>query len=84
MVRYSDLIRDLEPTMKRILDSIEVEPTPAFVEEVREQAERQRNYKSRHQHSPEKFDLDPERIRSDLGVRLRRDQALRSCRLTRL
>ena len=67
VVRYSDLIQDLEPTMKRILDFIEVEPTPAFVEEVRAQAERQRNYKSRHQHSPEKFDLDPERIRRDLG-----------------
>ena len=67
VVRYSDLLQDLEPTMKRILDFIEVEPTQAFVEEVREQAERQRNYKSRHQHSPEKFDLDPERIRSDLG-----------------
>ena len=67
VVRYSDLLQDLEPTMKRILDFIEVEPTPAFVEEVREQAERQRNYKSRHQHSPEKFDLDPERIRRDLG-----------------
>ena len=46
VVRYSDLIQDLEPTMKRILDFIEVEPTPAFVEEAREQAERQRNYKS--------------------------------------
>ncbi|HEY7052786.1 MAG TPA: sulfotransferase [Mycobacterium sp.] len=67
VVRYSDLLQDLEPTMKRILDFIEVEPSQAFVEEVREQAERQRNYKSRHQHSPEKFDLDPERIRKDLA-----------------
>ena len=67
IVRYSDLLQNLEPTMKRILDFIEIEPTPAFVEEVRAQAERQRTYKSRHQHSPEKFDLDPERIRRDLG-----------------
>ncbi len=67
VVRYSDLLDDLEPTMKRILDFIEVEPTEAFVEEVRLQAERQRNYTSRHQHSPEKFDLDPERIRRDLA-----------------
>ena len=62
VVRYTDLLQDLEPTMKRILDFIEVEPTPAFLEEVRAQAERQRTYTSRHQHSPEKFDLDPERI----------------------
>lgn len=67
VVRYTDLLHDLEPTMKRILDFIEVEPTPAFLEELRAQAERQRNYKSRHQHSPEKFDLDPERIRRDLA-----------------
>lgn len=53
--------------MKRILDFIEVEPIPAFVEEVRAQAEKQRTYKSRHQHSPDKFDLDPERIRRDLA-----------------
>ena len=67
VVRYSDLIENLEPTIERILEFIEVEPTPAFREEVRAQAERQRTYKSRHQHSPEKFDLDPERIRRELG-----------------
>lgn len=67
VVRYTDLLQNLEPTMKRILDFIEVEPSAAFVEEVRAQAEKQRAYKSRHQHSPEKFNLDPERIRRDLG-----------------
>lgn len=67
IVRYTDLLQDLEPTMKRILDFIEIDPTPEFVEEVQAQAERQRNYKSRHKHSPEKFDLDPERIRRDLA-----------------
>ncbi len=67
VVRYVDLLQTLEPTMQRILDFIEVEPSAAFVEEVRAQAERQRNYKSRHQHSPEKFNIDPERIRRDLA-----------------
>lgn len=67
VVRYTDLLQNLEPTMQRILDFIEIEPSAAFVEEVRAQAERQRSYKSRHQHSPEKFDLDPERIRRDLA-----------------
>jgi LPS sulfotransferase NodH len=67
VVRYSDLLGDLEPTIKRILDFIEVEPTPAFREELRAQAERQRTYTSRHEHSPEQFGLTPERIRADLG-----------------
>ena len=67
VVRYTDLLGDLEPTMKRILDFIEVEPSPGFVAEVAAQAEKQRSYTSKHQHSPEKFNLDPQRIRRDLS-----------------
>ena len=51
VVRYTDLLQNLEPTMKRILDFIEIEPSAAFVEEVRAQAEKQRSYKSRQQQS---------------------------------
>ena len=67
VVRYEDLINDLEPTMERILDFIEIKPTEAFVEEVREQAARQRSYTSSHEHSPQQFGIAPERIRADLG-----------------
>lgn len=67
VVRYPDLLENLQPTIARILDFVEVEPTAAFLEEVREQAERQRAYTSRHEHSPEQFGLTAERIRSDLG-----------------
>jgi hypothetical protein len=67
IVRYEDLINDLEPTMERILDFIEIEPSEEFVEEVRAQAERQRAHKSGHEHSPQQFGLAPERIRQDLG-----------------
>jgi omega-hydroxy-beta-dihydromenaquinone-9 sulfotransferase len=67
VVRYEDLINDLEPTMARILDFIEIKPTEAFVEEVREQSARQRSYTSRHEHSPQQFGIAPERIRQDLG-----------------
>jgi len=67
VVRYEDLINDLEPTMERILDFIEVKPTEAFVEEVREQAARQRSYTSQHGHSPSQFGLTPDRIQADLG-----------------
>jgi omega-hydroxy-beta-dihydromenaquinone-9 sulfotransferase len=67
VVRYEDLLQNLEPTMKRILDFIEIDPGEQFQEEVRQQAERQRSYTSRHEHSPDQFGLDPERIRADLG-----------------
>jgi omega-hydroxy-beta-dihydromenaquinone-9 sulfotransferase len=67
VVRYEDLINDLDPTMERILDFIEIKPTEAFVEEVREQAARQRSYTSNHGHSPSQFGLTPDRIRADLG-----------------
>jgi hypothetical protein len=67
VVRYEDLIGNLEPTMARILDFVEVKPSAAFEEEVRAQGERQRSYTSRHAHSPDQFGLSPERIKSDLG-----------------
>jgi hypothetical protein len=67
VVRYEDLLQNLEPTMERILDFIEVKPRAEFADEVRQQAEKQRGYTSRHQHSPDKFGFDPERIRADLG-----------------
>jgi hypothetical protein len=67
IVRYEDLINDLESTMERILDFVEIKPTEAFVDEVREQAARQRSYTSGHGHSPSQFGLTPERIQADLG-----------------
>jgi hypothetical protein len=67
VVRYEDLIGDLEPTIDRILKFVEIEPTSVFREEVRAQAERQRTYKSRNEHSPQQFGLAPDRIRQDLG-----------------
>jgi omega-hydroxy-beta-dihydromenaquinone-9 sulfotransferase len=67
VVRYEDLLQNLEPTMERILNFIEVKPSEAFQAEVRAQADRQRCYTSSHEHSPEQFGLDPERIRTDLG-----------------
>ena len=67
VVRYTDLLHNLEPTIKRILDFIEIDPPQTFLDEIHAQHEKQRTYKSRHQHSPEKFHLDPDRIRHDLG-----------------
>lgn len=65
VVRYTDLITDLEATMTRILKFIEIDPAPEYLDEVRTQAQRQTSRTSRHEHSPERFGLDPERIRRD-------------------
>ena len=67
MVRYTDLLQNLEPTIARIVEFLEIEPSAEFLEEVRAQAERQRTYQSGHKHSPDKFGLSPERIRKDLA-----------------
>ena len=71
VVRYEDLINDLEPTMERILDFIEIKPTEAFVEEVRAQAGRQRCYTSSHEHSPGQIRTRPEAHPSRPRLRLR-------------
>ena len=67
VVRYTDLLQNLEPTIARIVEFLEIEPSAEFLEEVRAQAERQRTYTSGHKHSPDKFGLSPERIRKDLA-----------------
>ena len=66
IVTYPRMMNDLEPTMREVLDFLEIEPTPAFHDKVREQAEKQRTRHSEHQYSPEKFGLTADRIRSDL------------------
>lgn len=67
VVRYTDLLENLEPTIDRIVEFLEIEPTEAFRQEVRAQAEKQRSYQSKHKHSPDRFGLSPDRIRADLG-----------------
>ena len=47
--------------------SMKLHATRQEIDEVRAQAERQRSYTSRHEHSPSQFGLAPERIRADLG-----------------
>jgi hypothetical protein len=66
IVTYPRLMNDLENTLREILEFIEVEPSPEFVEIVREQAKKQLGRRSEHEYSPEKFGLTAERIRSDL------------------
>lgn len=67
VVTYPEMMGDLEATMRELVDFLEIEPAPSFWERVREQAARQRDRRSPHQYSLEKFGLTPERIHRDLA-----------------
>jgi hypothetical protein len=66
IVRYPDLMNDFENTMKRLVDFLELQPAPEFWDKVREQAQKQEKYQSKHAYSLAKFGLDEARIRRDL------------------
>ncbi len=66
VVRYPDLMQNLESTMQGLLDFLEIAPTPEFQDKLRAQAEKQRSHKSRHSYSLEQYGLTEERIRTDL------------------
>jgi len=66
IVRYPDLMHDLERTLAALVEFCELQPPPAFLERVREQADRQRQHQSQHRYAPEQFGLTAERIRRDL------------------
>ena len=67
VVPYPKLMNDFEATMKEVVEFLEIEPTAEFYEKVRQQAEKQKGYKSKHAYSLEKFGLNEKRIREDLA-----------------
>lgn len=67
VVPFPRLMTDLEQVTKELLDFIEVEPTPEFLEQLVAKAERQKEWKSGHTYSLDTFGLDEERLRSDLS-----------------
>lgn len=67
IVRYPQLMADLESTMRDIVDFLEIEPPTQFWTRVQQQAIVQRQRKSPHTYSLEKFGLTAEKIRSDLA-----------------
>jgi hypothetical protein len=66
IVRYPDLMNDLEGTISGLVEFLGVEPPPAFFERTREQAVRQRRRRSEHSYAPEQFGLTAARIQDDL------------------
>ena len=71
IVRYPEMMSDLEGTMREVIRFLEIDPHPSFAQRVREQAQRQRERKSAHEYTPEQFGLTADRIRSDLDFVMR-------------
>jgi len=67
VVAYPRLMADFEETMNELVEFLEITPNPSFFEKAKEQAQKQRAYKSPHAYSLEKWGLTEDRIRSDLA-----------------
>jgi hypothetical protein len=67
ILAYPRLMRNFETTMNEMVDFLEIAPAPSFFEAVKEQAQKQRDYKSPHTYSLEKYGLNEDRIRKDLA-----------------
>lgn len=65
IVRYDRMMRDFEGLMTDIADFCELEPTDAQRTAIAEQADRQRNFVSKHSYDLAHFGLTEERIRTD-------------------
>ncbi len=67
VVRFPEIMTDLEGTMERLVDFAGLSPKADFWDRVHAQAEIQRTRKSPHAYSLDKFGLSEERIRQDLA-----------------
>jgi hypothetical protein len=67
ILSYPRLMTDFEATMNELVEFLEITPDPSFFEKVEEQAEKQRDYRSSHAYSLEKWGLTEDRIRDDLA-----------------
>jgi hypothetical protein len=62
VVRFNDLVGDLERTIADIYQRFGFDINPAFAQVLREEAEKARNYRSRHEYSLEPMGLTREQI----------------------
>jgi hypothetical protein len=65
IVPYERMMRDFDTLMDEILAFLDIQPTPALLSAIAEEADTQRRYKSEHQYDLTRFGLDAEQIRRD-------------------
>jgi len=62
VVNYNDLVQDAEHTIAEIYQRLGFEISPAFARVLREEAEKARNYRSKHEYSLEQMGLTREEV----------------------
>ncbi len=67
VIRYPELFSDFERTMRRIALFLGLPITPEVETALREQAERQAVFSSKHRYAPEEFGFTEEEIRRDFA-----------------
>jgi hypothetical protein len=65
IVRFPDLMRDTEQTVRAVYGKLGYKVTPAFAEILQQEKNRQREFRSKHPTTLESFNLTRERILSD-------------------
>jgi hypothetical protein len=64
---YRQLMVDFEKTMNEIVEFLEITPDQSYFKKVEQQAQKQRNYRSSHAYSLDKWGLTEDGIRNDLA-----------------
>lgn len=65
VVTFDRLMHDFDTLMMEIVEFLDITPSDELVETIKETAEKQRNFKSKHKYDLQKFGLNEEQIRQD-------------------
>ena len=65
IVKYDRMMSDFEGLMDDVLSFVDHEPCEELLDKIKETANKQRNYQSKHKYDLEKFGLSEEKIRKD-------------------
>ena len=65
IVKYDRMMLNFEDLMDEILVFVDHDASKELLDEIKQTAEKQRNYKSKHKYDLEKFGLSEEKIRID-------------------
>ena len=65
IIHFDRMMNDFDGLMMEVLDFIEVQPDDKLIEDIKETAVKQRQFKSKHQYDLDKFGLTKEKISED-------------------